>query len=74
MVYSVILDPGQHLVHSLLPERRAWLQVVEGELTLGDIVLSTGDSAGMTDERSVSLTARAELEILLLDLGGASRL
>jgi hypothetical protein len=42
---------------------------VEGEVTLGDIVLTTGDGAGVTAERAVSLTAQSETEILLLDLG-----
>ena len=69
LVCSALLEPGQHLVHELLPERIAWLHLVEGEVTLGDIVLSTGDGAGVTAERAVSLTAQSESEILLLDLG-----
>jgi hypothetical protein len=69
LVYSAMLDPGQHVVHELSPERRAWLHVVHGEVTLGDLVLTTGDGAGLTDERAVSLTAHAKTEILLLDVG-----
>ncbi len=69
MIYSAMLEPGQHVIHELLGPRMAWLHVVEGEVTLGDRVLSTGDSAGITAERAVSLTARAESEILLFDLG-----
>jgi Quercetinase C-terminal cupin domain len=42
---------------------------VQGEVTLGDIVLTTGDGVGVTAERAVSFTAREETEILLLDLG-----
>ena len=70
LVYSALLDPGQHLVHELSKGRSAWLHLVQGELTLGDIVLTTGDGAGVTAERSVSLTAREDSEILLIDLGG----
>ena len=66
---SALLDPGQHVVHELLPGRSAWLHLVQGEVTLGDVVLTTGDSAGVTAERAVSLTAQEETEILLLDLG-----
>ena len=69
LVYSAMLDPGQHVVHELSPGRRAWLHVVHGEITLGDLVLITGDGAGLTDERAVSLTAQAKTEILLLDVG-----
>lgn len=71
LVISALLHPGQHVVHELPPGRSAWLHLVEGEATLGDVVLTTGDGAGVTAERGVSLTARAETEILLLDLGAA---
>jgi quercetin 2,3-dioxygenase len=69
LLYSAMLAPGKHVVHELGQGRRAWLHVVEGEATLGDVVLSTGDGAGITAERAVSLTAREETEILLVDLG-----
>jgi quercetin 2,3-dioxygenase len=69
LLYSAMLDPGKHVAHELPQGRSAWLHVVEGEITLGDVVLSAGDGAGLTAERAVSLTAREETEILLLDLG-----
>ena len=68
-MYSAMLDPGQHVVHELSQGRRAWLHLVQGEVTIGDLVLTTGDGAGITAERAVSFTAREETEILLLDLG-----
>lgn len=68
LLYSAILDPGQHLVHELAPGRSAWVHVVQGELTLGDFVLGTGDGAGITAERAVSVTARERTEIFLVDL------
>jgi redox-sensitive bicupin YhaK (pirin superfamily) len=69
LLYSALLGPGKHVVHELLEGRSAWVHVVEGEITLGDLVLSSGDGAGLTAERAVSLTAREETEILLIDLG-----
>jgi redox-sensitive bicupin YhaK (pirin superfamily) len=68
LMFSAILQPGQHVIHELQPGRSAWLHVVEGEVTVGDDVLSTGDGAGITAERAVSLTARREASILLLDM------
>ncbi len=68
LVYSALLDAGQHLVHQLLPGRRAWLHVIQGAITLDELVLSAGDGAGLTEERAVSLTAREATEILLADL------
>ena len=67
-IYSAMFDPGQHLVHELPLGRIAWLHVVSGEATIGDLVLSTGDGVGVTDEPAVSLTAQEETEILLIDL------
>jgi hypothetical protein len=70
LIYSALLHPGQHVVHELLQGRRAWLHLVQGDATLGDVALSTGDGAGITAERAISLTAWAETEILLFDLSG----
>jgi redox-sensitive bicupin YhaK (pirin superfamily) len=69
LIYSALLDPGQHMIQELSDGRSAWLHVVYGEATLGDVVLTTGDGAGITAERAVSFTAQASTEILLLDLG-----
>ena len=69
LLYSALLGPGKHVVHELHEGRSAWLHLVEGEVTLGDVILSSGDGAGLTAERAASLTAREETELLLLDLG-----
>lgn len=72
VMYSAILEHGQHVIHELSPVRSAWFHVVEGEVMLGDVVLSTGDGGGVTAECAVSLTARAGTEILLFDVERAS--
>ena len=66
-IYSSILDPGHHLVHELSPGRYAWLHVICGEAVMQDIVLSEGDGVGIIVEPSVSITARDNCEILLID-------
>jgi redox-sensitive bicupin YhaK (pirin superfamily) len=68
LVYSALLEPGQHLVHNLPPERRAWLHVVSGEVAIDDLFLTQGDGVGISAERSVSFTARAPAEVLLVDV------
>jgi redox-sensitive bicupin YhaK (pirin superfamily) len=70
LMYSALLDRGQHVVHELVVGRSAWLHLVRGEAALGDLVLGTGDGAGVSAERAVSLTAREETELFLLDLNG----
>jgi redox-sensitive bicupin YhaK (pirin superfamily) len=71
VLYSAMLEPGRHVVHELAQKRSAWLHIVQGDAALGDVVLTTGDGVGITAERAVSLTARVQTEILLLDLAGA---
>lgn len=68
VLFSGVFDPGQHVVHELHQGRRAWLQVIQGQLTLDDLVLDVGDGVGATSERSVSFTASSASEVLLLDL------
>jgi len=68
LLYSAILDRGQHVTHALSKGRGAWLHIVEGEVNLGETVLGSGDGVGVTAERAVSLTAREDTEILLVDL------
>jgi redox-sensitive bicupin YhaK (pirin superfamily) len=46
----------------------AWLHIVSGEATLGDVALTRGDGAGVVGEPVVSLTARAHTELLLVDV------
>lgn len=68
VIYSALLDPGQHVIHELSPGRAAWLHLVGGQAMLGDVLLTAGDGAGIMAEPAVSLTAREETEIMLLDL------
>jgi redox-sensitive bicupin YhaK (pirin superfamily) len=68
LLFSTILDRGQHVVHELYEGRCAWLHVVEGTARCGTVTMGTGDGAGIEAEPSVSLTASEETEVLLLDL------
>jgi len=69
LICSALLDPGQHVVHELSPGRGAWVHIVRGKAALGEVVLATGDGVGVTVGPAVSLTARDDTEVLLLDFG-----
>jgi quercetin 2,3-dioxygenase len=73
LIFSAVLDSGIHLVHALGPDRAAWLHVVRGEVTIGELVLCAGDGVSITGELSVSFTAREDAEILLLDFKQPSK-
>ena len=67
-IYSSLLFTGQHVVHELGSGRNAWLHIVSGEATMGDLVLTTGDGVGVMTEPAVSFTATESTELLLLDV------
>jgi redox-sensitive bicupin YhaK (pirin superfamily) len=68
LVHSATLASGQNLSYQLAPGRTAWLHLVHGELTLGAIVLKTGDGLGVRSEPVIALAAKVESELLLIDL------
>ena len=67
-VYSTLLGKGQTVTHALAPGRHAWVQVARGQIRLGDVALSAGDGAAISDENSVTLTGVEPAEVLLFDL------
>lgn len=71
VVYSSILDPGHHLAHERSPGRVIWVHVIRGVASLDEVVLKRGDSARVSIEPRVSLTAQESTEVLVIDLGSA---
>ncbi|HVP60247.1 MAG TPA: pirin family protein [Myxococcaceae bacterium] len=68
-VYSTLLGKGETVTHALAPGRHAWVQVARGRVRLGDVVLSAGDGAAISDERALTLMGDEPSEVLLFDLG-----
>jgi quercetin 2,3-dioxygenase len=73
LIYSALLQLGQHVAHELRPGRGAWLHIVKGEARVGNFVLKTGDGLGIANERALSLTASCSTELLLVELGRRSQ-
>ncbi len=67
-VYVSDLDAGRELEHPLPPGRRAWLQVVSGEIDAGGQSLRSGDGAGLTDVTSLRVRATTDASLILFDL------
>jgi hypothetical protein len=63
------LGPGQSLDYTFAEGRYGWLQVIYGEISVGNDALSAGDGAGLIDEAHLKITARESAELLLFDLG-----
>ncbi|AUI65069.1 MULTISPECIES: pirin family protein [Glaesserella] len=52
----------------LNPERRYWLQVVKGSLTVNGVNLNTSDALGIQHEDLLNVTTQSDVEFLLFDL------
>lgn len=72
LIYACVLDPGRHLFYDLSRTRSAWLHIVVGSVTIGEVVLTDGDGIGLVDEPAISLTAGEKTELLLVKLGTRS--
>jgi redox-sensitive bicupin YhaK (pirin superfamily) len=63
------VSSGRSLGYALVPGRGAWLQVLRGQVTLGDTTLEAGDGAAIDDVTTFQITAEAPgAELLLFDL------
>jgi redox-sensitive bicupin YhaK (pirin superfamily) len=67
-VYLSRLDEGNHVTHTLAPERHAWLQVLRGTVSLNEHDLDTSDGAAISGERNLNIVATHAAEVLLFDL------
>jgi redox-sensitive bicupin YhaK (pirin superfamily) len=68
-LYTSLLAPGERVDHRLAPGRRAWLQVIRGDLDVSGERVRSGDGVAVSDEDTLSVTAHGPSEILLFDLG-----
>ena len=67
-LYASVLEAGQSLSHPLRDCRSAWIQVVNGTLSVNDQLLATGDGAAVTDIRSLDFGTVDGAEFLLFDM------
>lgn len=68
-LYRASLAADLELTHSQAPGRHAWLQIVRGQVQVGELALTAGDGVAISDVARVSLRARSSAEVLLFDLG-----
>jgi len=62
------LGEGTSATHTLKPGRHAWVQVAEGEMILNGQILHAGDGVALSEEPTLTLTAKAPAQLLLFDL------
>jgi redox-sensitive bicupin YhaK (pirin superfamily) len=62
------LDAGQSVKHALAKERHAWVHVAEGEVNINGQKFSGGDAIGVSEEKSLEISASKPSQVLLFDL------
>lgn len=67
-LYLSQLEDGGSVTYDLAANRHAWLQVLWGDVELGEQPLRAGDGAAVSDERRLIVNARGSAEIMLFDL------
>lgn len=67
-MYIGKLNPGEEVRHALRPERHAWVQVAEGEVTLNGQKLNAGDGAAVSREELLAFVAGKTSQVVLFDL------
>jgi len=66
--YVSRLRDGDRVAHELKPDRRAFLYVIGGEVTLNEERLSAGDQARVTGVTKLEISGAGDSEIILVDL------
>ncbi len=59
---------GTTLTHTLREGRRAWLQLIKGEVSVNGTLLGAGDAAAVTDEGQLEISADRDADFLLFDM------
>ncbi|MDR3431248.1 MAG: pirin family protein [Rouxiella aceris] len=62
------LQQGEESQYSIAANRRVWIQVVKGNLSINGQVVTTSDALAIWDETELTLHAAEDSEILLFDL------
>lgn len=67
-LFGTVLKDGERASLELAAGRHAWVHVVRGEVKVNGTVLSAGDGAAFSEEKSISLEGVRGAEVLLFDL------
>lgn len=67
-IYISALHAGQDVTHTSRTDRKAYLFVIGGGLTLGGTLLETGDQARIAHEEKLAMRATNDTDLIFLDL------
>jgi redox-sensitive bicupin YhaK (pirin superfamily) len=68
-LYASVLEPGKALSLELRNDRKVFIQVIHGDITVNSQALSAGDGAALEVEQALQINASSEAEFLVFDMG-----
>jgi len=68
VLYATKLDGAAEITHALAPERRAYVHVARGQVSVNDQPLTAGDGARIEREPRLILSNARAAEVLVFDL------
>ena len=68
VIYLSSLRGGEQVIHKAAPNRKGYLFVMDGEVDLNGASLRKGDQARIEAEPELAIQAKANAELILLDL------
>ncbi|MBI2262114.1 MAG: pirin family protein [Caulobacterales bacterium] len=66
-ILGATLNAGESLTYSLAEGRRAYLVPAVGEVEVNGVKLNARDGAAIKDEADITITARADAELVMVD-------
>jgi redox-sensitive bicupin YhaK (pirin superfamily) len=67
-LYAARLDSGERVELPARPDRRRWIQVIEGEVRVGDTTLRAGDGLGIVDDGVLTIDSSGASHLLAFDM------
>jgi quercetin 2,3-dioxygenase len=68
-LYASLLAKGETVRHETKPDRKVWIQVTRGRVTVNGTEAEPGDGVALEDVDEVTVTATSGAEFLLFDMG-----
>ncbi|MEM9683601.1 MAG: pirin family protein, partial [Pseudomonadota bacterium] len=68
-LYSATLLAGTSVLHKTKPDRKLWVQVVHGEVTVNGEKAEAGDGIAVTEQQEIRIVSDTATEFLLFDMG-----
>ncbi len=66
--YSSVLEKNDEVVLPFAQDRRAWIQVIKGEIRIVNTLLASGDGAAISDVGPLAVSAVQDSHFLFIDL------